>query len=112
MVSQRSGSEKDGVTHEQRAAPEVLHAWQLLGDHFFSRCCRRIVALLTLRDSSICVIFTHSLRRSSFDFITAQCALWEVRWPYSNLTIGVKTLSHGKTILLRLFFLCSFRKKT
>ena len=46
MVSQRSGSEKDGVTHEQRAAPEVLHAWQLLGDHFFSRCCRRIVALL------------------------------------------------------------------
>ena len=101
MVSQRSGSEKDGVTHEQRAAPEVLHAWQLLGDHFFSRCCRRIVALLlTLRDSLIGVIFTHSLSRSSFDFITAQCALWEVRWPCSNLTIAVKTLSHGKTIFL------------
>ena len=106
MVSQRSGSEKDGVTHEQRAAPEVLHAWQLLGDHFFSRCCRRIVALLTLRDSSIGVIFTHSLSRSSFDFITAQFALWEIRC--SNLTIAVKTLSHGKTIFLRLFFLCSF----
>ena len=51
MVSQRSGGEKDGVTHEQRAAPEVLHAWQLLGDHYFIPCCRYIVALLTVRDS-------------------------------------------------------------
>ena len=74
MVSQRSGSEKDGVTHEQRAAPEVLHAWQLLGDHYFIPCCRYIVALLTVRDSSIGDIFshslTHSLSKSSFDFIT------------------------------------------
>ena len=60
MVSQRSGSEKDGVTHEQRAAPKVLHAWQLLGDHSFSRCCR-IVALLTVRDSSIGDIFPQSV---------------------------------------------------
>ena len=29
----------------------------------------------------------------------------------SILAVAVKTLSHGKTILLRLFFLCSFRKK-
>ena len=63
-VSQRSGGEKDGFTHEQRAAPEVLHAWQLLGDHFFSPCCRRIVVLLTVRDSSIGDIFTHSLAHS------------------------------------------------
>ena len=71
MVSQRSGSEKDGVTHEQRAAPEVLHAWQLLGDHYFIPCCRYIVALLTVRDSSIGDIFSHSLSSSFFDFITA-----------------------------------------
>ena len=43
---------------------------------------------------------------------SAQCALWAVRWPCSILAIAVKTLSHGKTIFLRLFFLYSFRKKT
>ena len=35
-----------------------------------------------------------------------------VRWPRGILAIVVKTLSHGKTIFLRLFFLCSVRKKT
>ena len=42
----------------------------------------------------------------------APCALWAVRWPCSILAIAVKTLFHGKTIFLRLFFLCCFRKKT
>ena len=41
----------------------------------------------------------------------AQCTLWAVRWLSSILAIAVKTLSHGKTIFLRLFFLCCFRKK-
>ena len=41
-----------------------------------------------------------------------QCAVWAVRWSCSILAIAVKTLSHGKTIFLRLFFLCSFSKKT
>ena len=42
---------------------------------------------------------------------SAQCAFWVVRWPCSQKAVAAKTLSHGKTILLRLFFLCSFRKK-
>ena len=42
----------------------------------------------------------------------AQCALWAVRWPCSILAIAVKTLSHVKTIVLRLFFLYCCRKKT
>ena len=41
-----------------------------------------------------------------------KCAVWAVRWPCGIFAIAVKTLSHGKTIFLRLFFLCSFRKKT
>ena len=43
---------------------------------------------------------------------SAQCAFWVVRWPSSQIAIAVKTLSHGKTIVLRLFFLYSFKKKT
>ena len=43
---------------------------------------------------------------------SAQCAFWVVRWPSSQMAIAVKTLSHGKTIVLRLFFLYCFRKKT
>ena len=43
---------------------------------------------------------------------TAQCAVWAIQWPCGILAIAVKTLSHGKTRFLRLFFLCSFRKKT
>ena len=43
---------------------------------------------------------------------TAQCADCTVQWPCGILAIAVKTLSHGKKIFLRLFFLCSFRKKT
>ena len=39
---------------------------------------------------------------------SAQCAAWGVRWPCSILAIAVKTLSYGKTIFLRRFFLCSF----
>ena len=42
----------------------------------------------------------------------AQCAFWVVRWPCGQMAIAVKTLSHGKTIVLRLFFLYCFRKKT
>ena len=42
----------------------------------------------------------------------AQCAFWVVRWPSSQMAIAIKTLSHGKTIVLRLFFLYCFRKKT
>ena len=44
--------------------------------------------------------------------INAQCAFWVVRWPSSQMAIAIKTLSHGKTIVLRLFFLYCFRKKT
>ena len=40
--------------------------------------------------------------------IIALYAVWVVRWPCSILAIAVKILSHGKTIFLRLFFLCSF----
>ena len=42
---------------------------------------------------------------------SAQCAAWGVRWSCSILASAVKTLSYGKTIFFRLFFLCSFRKK-
>ena len=42
---------------------------------------------------------------------TAQCAFWVVRWPCGQMAVAVKTLSHGKTIVLRLFFLYCFRKK-
>ena len=45
-------------------------------------------------------------------YTTAQCAFWVVRWPCGQMAIAVKTLSHGKTIVLRLFFLYCFRKKT
>ena len=41
----------------------------------------------------------------------AQCVFWVVRWPSSQMAIAIKTLSHGKTIVLRLFFLYCFRKK-
>ena len=44
--------------------------------------------------------------------VTAQYAFWVVRWPSSQMAIAIKTLSHGKTIVLRLFFLYCFRKKT
>ena len=43
---------------------------------------------------------------------SAQCAVWVVQRPCDILAVAVKTLSQGKTIFLRLFFLCSFRKKT
>ena len=43
---------------------------------------------------------------------TAQCAFWVVRWPCSQMAIAVKTLSIGKTIVLRLFLLYCSRKKT
>ena len=43
---------------------------------------------------------------------TAQCAVWAIRWPCGILAIAVKTLSHRETIFLRLFFLCSYWKKT
>ena len=43
---------------------------------------------------------------------SAQCAVCTVQWPCGILAIAVKTLFHGKTIFLRLFFLYSFRKKT
>ena len=42
----------------------------------------------------------------------AQCAVCIVRCPCGISAIAVKTPSHGKTIFLRLFFLCSFMKKT
>ena len=35
----------------------------------------------------------------------AQCAVCTVQWPCGNSAIAVKTLSHGKKIVLRLFFL-------
>ena len=44
--------------------------------------------------------------------VSARCAVFTVRWPCGILAIAVRTLSHRKTIFLRLFFLCSFRKKT
>ena len=43
---------------------------------------------------------------------SAQCAFRVVRWLSSQMAIAIKTLSHGKTIVLRLFFLYCFRKKT
>ena len=55
--------------------------------------------------SSLRFLLTHCNR-------IAQCAVWAVRWPCGILAVAVKTLSHGKTMFLRLFFLCSFQKKT
>ena len=42
----------------------------------------------------------------------AQCAVLAERWLCGILVIAVKTFSLGKTIFLRLLFLCCFRKKT
>ena len=44
--------------------------------------------------------------------ISAQCAFWVVRWPCGQKLKSKNTLSDGKKIFLRLFFLCCFRKKT
>jgi len=43
---------------------------------------------------------------------TAQCAFCQVRWPCGQKLKSKNTLSDGKKIFLRLFFLCCFRKKT
>ena len=43
---------------------------------------------------------------------TAQCAFWVVRWPCGQMTVAVKTHSHGKIKVLRLFFLNCFRTRT
>ena len=42
----------------------------------------------------------------------AQCAFWVLRWPCGQKLKSKNTLSDGKKIFLRLFFLCCFRKKT
>ena len=42
----------------------------------------------------------------------AQCAFCQVRWPCGQKLKSKNTLSDGKKIFLRLFFLCCFRKKT
>ena len=42
----------------------------------------------------------------------AQCAFWALRWPYGQKLKSKNTLSDGKKMFLRLFFLCCFRKKT
>ena len=54
-----------------------------------------------------CVMYKMSnyLRHCTMCCLYSTMALWY--FGYSR-----KTLSHGKTIILRLFFLCSFRKKT
>ena len=41
----------------------------------------------------------------------AQGAVWAVRWPCSILAIAVKTLSYGKTIFFRLFFLWCLKEE-
>ena len=46
------------------------------------------------------------------DYNDYNAQFWVVRWPSSQMAIAIKTLSHGKTIVLRLFFLYCFRKKT
>ena len=43
---------------------------------------------------------------------SAQCAFCQVRWPCGQKLKSKNTLSDGKKIFLRLFFLCCFRKKT
>ena len=43
---------------------------------------------------------------------SAQFALYTVRWPCIQKLKYEKVLCHGKTFILRLFFLCSFRMKT
>ena len=48
----------------------------------------------------------------SLHLIIAQCAFWVVQWPSSQMAIAIKTLSQGKTLFLRQFFLYCFRKKT
>ena len=57
-------------------------------------------------------ISDRGLRMRCQSHLTAQCAFGVVRWPSGQMAIAVKTLSHGKTIVLRLFFLYCFRKKT
>ena len=42
----------------------------------------------------------------------AQCAFCQVRWPCGQKLKSKNTLSDGKKIFLRPFFLCCFRKKT
>ena len=42
----------------------------------------------------------------------AQCAFWVLRWPCGQKLKSKNTLSDGKKIFLRLFFLCCLRKKT
>ena len=42
----------------------------------------------------------------------AQCAFWVLRWPCGQKLKSKNTLSDGKKMFLRLFFLCCFRKKT
>ena len=42
----------------------------------------------------------------------AQCAFCQVQWPCGQKLKSKNTLSDGKKIFLRLFFLCCFRKKT
>ena len=55
---------------------------------------------------------THSDLRKHLVCHTAQCAFCQVRWPCGQKLKTKNTLSDGKKIFLRLFFLCCFRKKT
>ena len=61
---------------------------------------------------SVDTVYTVDMVYSVDMVYTAHCAVWAIRWPCGILAIAVKTLSHGETIFLRLFFLCSYWKKT
>ena len=70
--------------------------------HFYSR------LVETLHLGTRCIMYP-----SLFAIVTiAQCAFWVLRWPCGQKLKSKNTLSDGKKIFLRPFFLCCFRKKT
>ena len=79
------------INYDQKCRHFIEHQWWSKVPHF--------VIILMWR--STIPPFCHN----------AQCAVWAIRWPGGVLTIAVRTLSNGKTIFLRLFFLCSFRER-
>ena len=70
------------------------------------------ICVLMIKMINILIISLRQTSPSRLIYHNAQFAVWVVQWPCGILALAIKTLSHGKAIFLRLFFLCSFRKKT
>ena len=101
---------------EKRTLTDLFIAVEQLDCHKNGSNTAEQCVLLQFRDFAQCVIYCIISNTYIILYLTqrnnAQCAFWVVWWPCGQKLKSKNTLSDGKKIFLRLFFLCCFRKKT